>query len=69
MVRLSDSGASLQNRRVLVFDGTGDVFDYAVKRWQEISGTAIRNKGRFTVALSGDGADEVLAIDEGHRSQ
>lgn len=53
MVRPSDSGAWLQNRSVLVFDGTGDVFDYAVKKWQEISGTAIRDKGRFTVALSG----------------
>jgi 6-phosphogluconolactonase len=42
-----------KDKEILIFDTAEQIIDYSVKTWIEISETAIREKGGFTVALSG----------------
>lgn len=53
MVKLSDASVALQNRKVFVFENVEEMSDFAVKKWREIATTAIKDRGRFAVALSG----------------
>lgn len=40
-------------REVLVFQKREKLYDFLIKKWKEISGKAIKERGIFTVALSG----------------
>ena len=42
-----------EKREVLIFQKIDELYDFLIKRWKEISGKAIKERGIFTVALSG----------------
>src|SRR3989338_4752154 len=42
-----------ENRKILIFERSYILADHLVKRWKELAQEAIRQRGRFTVALSG----------------
>lgn len=42
-----------EGREVLVFQEREKLYDFLVKKWKEINGKAIKERGIFTVALSG----------------
>lgn len=50
-----DTYRSIQrsDKEVLVFKDTGKMADFAVKQWKKLADEAIKDRGRFTVALSG----------------
>ncbi len=43
----------MSNRKVLIFRNSNEMSGFAIKKWQEISKSAINKKGYFTAALSG----------------
>lgn len=40
-------------REILIFENSGEISNFAVEKWREISGEAVKDRGRFAVALSG----------------
>jgi 6-phosphogluconolactonase len=42
-----------KQQRILIFDSVREMSEFTMKRWEEISKTAIEKCGSFTVALSG----------------
>lgn len=42
-----------EKREVSVFEKRGELYDFLVKKWKEISGKTIKERGFFTVVLSG----------------
>jgi 6-phosphogluconolactonase len=44
---------SLPNRQILVFENSFKITNYLLKRWMDIAQQSIKERGRFTVALSG----------------
>jgi len=40
-------------REILIFESSDKMADFALKKWREISGRAIKDRDRFTVAVSG----------------
>jgi 6-phosphogluconolactonase len=45
--------ADIKDKEILIFKDVSQLFDYAVEKWKEFCGDAIKNKGSFEVALSG----------------
>lgn len=43
----------IEHKEVLIFKDTGLMADFAVKKWEETCGEAVRDKDCFTAALSG----------------
>jgi len=43
----------MMNKNILIFNNSDQIAEYAIQQWKEISDDAIRQRGLFTVALSG----------------
>ncbi len=42
-----------ENSEILIFKDTGQLSNFVIEKWMELSEKSIKNKGHFTVALSG----------------
>jgi 6-phosphogluconolactonase len=50
----------LGNRKILIFKDIEEISNFIIKKWFEIAKRAIKEKGRFTVALSGGKTPQTL---------
>ncbi len=49
-----------KNKEILIFKNIDEMSDFAIEKWMEISEKAIKDKRRFTVALSGGETPVIL---------